>query len=589
MLRELLSRIRWGLPLLLALAVVACSAPPGPARPPGGGDTPGSGGQQSGRSKTITVGFTAGVQAMSIMGATTTSGGWQSLNEIHSNGLVTSDTSSRRAVPRLASQVPTLDDGTIALLPDGRMRVTYHLRNDVTWQDGVPFTAQDLVFSYQLNSDPGIPSIQRDAINQMDSAEAPDDYTFVITFKSPYYIGGTLGIRPFWPHPKHLVGPAFESYQVSKNADDVINLPYWSSEYVHLGPFRVTSFDPGEGLVLQAYDRYFLGRPKVDTVRLRSFNDQNTLFSNLLAGSVDIFPDIALSAELGYQLKGIWEGNGQGTVHARQGITWFLAPQWRPSVQTEPANLDPKVRGALYQALDREALSDALQGGHPELAAWSMLPPGDQFYEVTKDTLRRYAYNPDQARSLLRDAGWTPGSDGILRHSSDGRRFQNSIWTTPGRDREIAAFADYWRRIGLEVEEHGVPAAQVRNLEYRAGYPSWESSAQGSGDAILGRMDPPPASAATRWVGERGGFSDPRAYDLTARYRRSLSEREQAEAMRAINEYVVNELPFLILYYLPDHLGVRKGVNAYGDVEGGAEGARPYGTYTRNAHLWDVQ
>src|SRR5262249_53314975 len=158
----------------------------------------------------------------------------------------------------------------------------------------------------------------------------------------------------------------------SKNADDMINLPYWTSEYVHLGPFRVTSFDPAEGLVLQAYDKYFLGKPKVDVVRLRSFSEQNTLYTNLLSGTVDMFPDIALNAELGYQLKALWEGNAQGVVYARQGITWFLAPQWRPAFQSEPANLDPKVRAALYRALDREALSEALQGGHPELAAWSM-------------------------------------------------------------------------------------------------------------------------------------------------------------------------------------------------------------------------
>jgi peptide/nickel transport system substrate-binding protein len=575
--------------ILLAVTTVACAGPTAPA--PSSGTSNASGQQPAPRSgtKTITIGFTAGVNAMAIMGATTTSGGWQSLNEIHSNGLITSDANNRRPIPRLTTKVPNLDDGTINLLPDGRMRVTYNLRNDVTWQDGQPFTAQDLVFSYRINSDGGLPTIQRDAINQMEAVEATDNSTFVVTFKTPYYIGGTLGLRPFWPHPKHILEPAYEKYLQSKNAEDMINLPYWTSEYVHLGPFRVTTFDPAEGLVLQAYDKYFLGKPKVDVVRLRSFNDQNTMYTNLLSGTVDMFPDIALNAELGYQLKGLWERNGQGVVYARQGITWFLAPQWRPAFQSEPANLDPKVRAALYRALDREALSEALQGGHPELAAWSMLPPGHQFYDSTKDSLKQYAFNPEQAKSELAGLGWTPGPDGILRNSADGRRYHNALWTTPGREREIAAYAAYWRQIGIEVDELGVPAAQVRNLEYRASYPSWESSAQGAGDAILGRMDPPAASAATRWVGERGGFEDPRAYDLIAKYRRSLSDRDQAQAMKAISDYVTAELPFLILYFLPDHLGVRKGVRAYDDVEGGAEGAQAYGTYTRNAHLWDVQ
>ncbi|MPZ14879.1 MAG: hypothetical protein GEU73_10745 [Chloroflexi bacterium] len=588
MFRPQLMRRLTGLPIVLTVILVACVAP-SPATP-GSGATGGQApGRQPGALKTITLGFTAGVQAMSIMGSGTTSGGWQSLNEIHSNGLVTSDVNSRRPIPRLAARLPSLDDGTIALLPDGRMRVTYPLRTDVTWQDGERFTAQDLDFSYRLNNDAGLPSLQRDVIGQVESAEAPDDATFVLNFKGPHYVGGTLGLRPFWPQPQHILGPAFERYLDSKDPGDVVDHPYWTREYVHLGPFRLTEFDPGEGLTLQAYDQYFLGRPKVDMIELRSFSDQNTLFSNLLSGTVDGFPDIALSAELGFQLKERWESSGEGAVHMKPGITWFLAPQWRPDVQTEPANLDRRVRAALYHALDREALSEGLQGGHSELAAWSLLPPGDQFYDATRDALRPYAYDPGRAQAILREAGWTPGSDGILRHSSDGRTYRNAIWTTPGRDREIAAFAAYWRQIGIEMEELTLGAAQVRDLEYRAQYPSWESSARGSSDAILGRMDPPPASAATRWVGERGGFEDQRAYDLNARYRASLSATDQARAMKAVSDYVASELPFLILYYVPDHVGIRNGIKAFADTDGGAEGARPFGTYTRNAHLWEVE
>ena len=58
--------------------------------------------------------------------------------------------------------------------------------------------------------------------------------------------------------------------------------------------------------------------------------------------------------------------------------------------------------------------------------------------------------------------------------------------------------------------------------------------------------------------------------------------------MKAVGDYVASELPFLILFYLPDHLGVRAGVKALDDSDGGAEGAQPYGTYTRNALLWDM-
>lgn len=566
----------------LALALTATACVGAPASPSSGGAQEG---QRPARTKTITVGITGMQQAMGIMGATTTSGGWHSMNEIHSNALTTTDFASRRPIGRLAEKAPSLEDGSISLLPDGRMRVVFNLRRGITWQDGAPFTADDLLFSYKLNSDRGVPSAQRDSITFMQAVEAPDQHTFVIYYKSVYFLGGMLGLREFWPHPQHILGDPHARYLATGDSDELVNLRYWTTDYVHLGPFRLTSFDPGEGTVYHAYDGYFLGRPKVDVIRVRSFPDPNGLFSNLLAGAVDISADSALSTELGFQLKDRWEGNGEGTVYVLQGFTRFVAPQWRPAVQMEAAIFDVRVRAALFHAIDRDSLSER------EQAAWSLLPPGDRLYEATKDGFRRYPYDPDRARAILREGGWVPASDGVLRNSVDGRRFRSSIWNTPGgRSWETPVYADYWRRIGLDVEEFTIPAARSRDSEFRASYPGWEASSSGQGDGILGRIDWPPASAQNRWLGERGGYEDPRGWALLDRYRSSLSERDQLQAMKAISDYVVAELPFLATYYTADHIGVRKGIKALDDVEGGAiASSPPFGTYTRNAHLWDVQ
>lgn len=571
--------LRLPLILLLAMLLAACGGPAGPAA---SGRSEGRPAPQ--RTKSITIGVTGGVQAMSVVGSSTTSGGWHSVNDVHSSGLTTTDFKSRRVVGRLAENAPTLEDGSVSLLPDGRMRVVFRLRDRITWQDGTPFSADDLVFSHAFHSDRGVPSFQRAALDLMDSVEAPDGRTFVVYYKTPYYLGAALAVREFWPMPRHILGEPYERFQATRNVDEILGLPYWTSDYVHLGPFRLISFDPGEGTVYQAYEGYFLGKPKLDIIRVRTFEDPNTLFTNLLAGTVDILMDTALSTELGFQLKDRWDAAGDGTVYARGGSTRFLALQWRPSVQVEPSNLDPRVRGALYQAIDREALVQR------ELPAWSLLAPGDLYYEATKDALRVYPFDPERSKSILRDAGWTPGPDGALRHAVDGRRFRQAIWTTVGaRHWEMSVYGDYWRRIGLEVEEYTIPSAQVRNLEFRAHFPAWEASSAGQGDAILSRISEPPATAQSRWVGERGGYENPRALELVTRYRTSLSERDQFEAMRGISDFVVAELPLLAFYYTVDLIGARKGVRALDDVEGGAvPAAPPFGTYTRNAHLWDL-
>jgi peptide/nickel transport system substrate-binding protein len=576
--------------LLLCLALLtACAAPPTTDRPAAGTSENSSRPSGPRQTKTLTIGITSTITAFAMAGGTTTAGGWQSLNEIHSNALVTSDAQSRAPVGRLAERVPSFEDGSMVLLPDGRLRASYALRKGVTWHDGTPFTAADLMFAYQVYMDAGLPAVDRKVQPWMESVEAPDDYTFVINYKGPYYQADSLGPRLFWIHPRHLLQESYEKYRQGGDANEFLNQPYWTTNYVHLGPFRLSKFDPGEGLTFEAYDGYFLGRPKIDLIQLRTFGNENALFASLLAGAVDVVPDLVLGPELGFQLKEQWEKASppQGSVHLVTGYTRYVVPQWRPNVQKEQAILDPQVRKALYYALDRDALSDALQAGHPELAAYTLLPPGERMHNAIKDALAVYRYDEGRARATFEQAGWTMGADRTLRNNVDGRRFTTQISNTPGGERELAAVADYWRRAGLEVEELPIPSAQTRNNEYRASYPGFEISAN-YGDSILNRLQGPAASAADRWTGNRGGYEDPRAQRLLTAYYGSASQQEQTAATRALSDFEVANLPLMPLYYDADSISVRAGVKAMEDWPGGAGAGSPYGTYTRNAHMWEM-
>jgi ABC-type transport system substrate-binding protein len=438
------------------------------------------------------------------------------------------------------------------------------------------------VFSFRF-AEAGLSTQKHEALNYLVSVEASDEYTAVFYFKSPYYLGGSLGVRSFWPIPQHIMqGPA-ERYLESKNPDEVLNHRYWTSEYIHLGAFRLTNFDPAEGTDYRAYEGYFLGRPKADVIKVRTFSDLNALFANLLSGTVDLLMDTALNTELGDQLKTRWDESKDGTVIVRPGGSYMLAMQWRPQFQAEPGNFDPRVRAALYQAVDRENLSRL------DLPAWHLIPPGYDLHEATRDGFRPFAYDPDRAKARLLDAGWIAGPDGAIRSAAEGRRMHQVVSATPGRDWEIAAYADYWRRIGIETEEVNVPAAQVRNDELRAQFRGWEATSSGAGDSVLGRITGPAATAENRWSGERGGYEDPRAQQLLGRYRTSTSQSEHLQSMRALNDFIVTELPILIFYYKTDHVATRKGFKAFDDVAGGLQAGQPFGTYSRNAYLWDVE
>src|SRR5207249_692675 len=115
--------------------------------------------------------------------------------------------------------------------------------------------------------------------------------TFVVNYRAPYYLAAELGPHAFWPLPRHLLEDSYNRYRANGDMTELQNLPYWTSEYVHLGAFRLGRLEPGEGATFIAYDRYFLGRPKIDEIRVRVLADANTLFANLLAGEIDAVPN----------------------------------------------------------------------------------------------------------------------------------------------------------------------------------------------------------------------------------------------------------------------------------------------------------
>jgi len=580
---------RIGLFIVMAVLLSACAGPTSTSPSPQTGD--GQTGQSAApaRPKSLTIGVTGSVPAVSIAGGSSPVGGWVALTEMHTDGLITAEANAHKPIGRLAERVPSLDDGTISLLPDGRMRVEFKLRSGVTWQDGVPFTAQDLAFSYQMGGPEGLPTSTNDAMRVISSVEAVDPLTFVIYYKQAYNLGAALGPIMYWPLPEHLLADTYARFATSKNTNDILQDPYWTSGYVSTGAYRLTQFDPGAGMEFQAYDDYYLGRPKIDFIHVRIFNDDTTLLANVLSGAVDLTPELALRQGTGVPLQNTWKANGDGTVFVSDNAIRYLEPQFRPSTQMEQAVLDPRVRTALFYALDIDALSDAVNGGNPQLAAWSILPKSDPLYEITKDTLRPFAYNPDRSKALLRELGWTQGGDGTLRNNADGRAFRSSIWASLGADEEIAAYASYFRKIGLEVEEHISSPAESRDESARAQYPGFDIF---SGE-ITNWIGQVAASPATRWVGNRNGYEDPQGQRLAAGFRNALAPADRAQSMKAINDYVISQMLVLPTYYQAVWMAARKGVKAYDDLSGGYGahvGANGFwGSFYRNAYLWDIQ
>jgi peptide/nickel transport system substrate-binding protein len=272
--------------------------------------------------------------------------------------------------PFLAETVPSLENGLWTLLPDGRMETIWRIRPGALWHDGMPVTTDDLLFSLTLGRDPELSAFSSTAYGSIAEATRVDDATLLVTWKEPYIDADALfDFQPQSVLPWHRLERAY-----LEDKSGLLDLPYWTHEYVGSGPYRINEWSPGLGVVLEANREYVLGRPKITQIEVRFIPDGNALAANLLAGVVDIAS--LGSADLGLQLRDQWH---EGSITFSPSGSWIaMYPQF---VNPQPAVVaDVRFRRALISAIDRQEIVDTLIAGLSPVAH-SILSPGQPRYE----------------------------------------------------------------------------------------------------------------------------------------------------------------------------------------------------------------
>jgi peptide/nickel transport system substrate-binding protein len=561
----------------LLLALIGC----GPAAPPGQAPGEAAGAAQPPEPRTtITVAALNSIKGFGPWNLGTTGGGAASLGEIHSNGLVTNDFHGGIEA-RLAARLPSFADGTMAVLPDGRLRATWHLRPNVRWHDGVPFTSADVVAGWLIASHPEIPVPASTATAQIAEIEAPEPLVAVITWKTTFYLSLALGVTDLWPLPAHLLA---EPFQADKEA--FLNHPYWTTAYVHVGAFRVVDFGLGETVVLERFEDYFLGRPKVSRIVIRIIPDENTLLTNLKAGAIDIATEATLDADVLADLRDEWRRTDGGIVVQREGNWRIITTQFSPDFVRPPELArDVRVRRGLYLALDRDAIREVLLPGFADTEGNTFLVKNDPRSAIVGKPFARYRYDPARAAQELEQAGWRRNAAGRVLNAA-GEAVQIPLRTTAGSEREQSIIAQYWREIGLDVAQETVPGSLISNREYRAKYPGLELTANNNGDSVFrlfdGRLA---ATAQNRYQGRnRGSYVNPALDRLMDRLYATIDERDQGLILKEMGEIIVEDMPAMPIYFGVSLAAIRKGVRALAEDFAGT--TRP-GLISRNAHLWE--
>lgn len=312
---------------------------------------------------------------------------------------------------------------------DGK-QITFHLRKDVKWHDGMPFTARDVEFTYKFMIDDKTPTAYDADFRLVKSFEVLDTYTVRVTYDEPFapaLISWSMAVLP-----AHLL-----------EGEDVTKSPLLRSP-IGTGPYKFLEWKAGESITLKANEDYYKGRPYIDRRITRIIPDTATTFLELLNGAVDMMGLTPL------QWTKQTESNPRFTEqYDKYKYLSFGYSYVAYNHAKEPFN-DKRVRQALTYATPKEDIVKGILFGLG-IPATGPYKPGTIWYN---DNVRKFDYSIEKSKAMFAEAGWTDtDGDGIL--DKDGKKLEFELMTNQGntiRTQICEILQQSWQKVGVKVE-----------------------------------------------------------------------------------------------------------------------------------------
>lgn len=316
------------------------------------------------------------------------------------------------------------------------LQITFYLKKGVKWHDGVEFTSDDVVFTYQSVTNPNIPTPYSSIYGPVKNIEAIDKYTIRISYKEPY-------------------APALESWGMGIIPKHVLNgkdltSPEVNRHPIGTGPYKLKEWVTGQKIVLEAFDNYFEGRPNIDKFIARIIPDTSTMFLELKFGGIDFMgltpPQYKLQAHNDFFKKYF-----QKFRYPSFGYTYLGYNLLNPMFS------DKKVRQAIAYAINKKEIIEGVLMGYG-MPCTGPFPPESWAYNPR---VSDYEYNQEKAIKLLSDAGWKKNRNGILE--KDGRIFSFTVLVNQGNQARLMTaqiIKEQLKKIGIEMN--------IKVLEWQA-------------------------------------------------------------------------------------------------------------------------
>jgi len=355
-------------------------------------------------------------------------------------------------LPVLAAEVPSPGNGGVSA--DGKV-VTWKLKQGVTWHDGKPFSADDVVFNWEYARDPAtaasLISVYKDI-----QVEKVDAHTVRVIFAkaTPFWAEPFVGTNGMMI-PKHLFAP----YIGAKSREAPMNMAP-----VGTGPYKFVDFKPGDMLRGALNPNYHQpNRPYFDAIEMKGGGDAiGAARAVLQTGEYDYAWNLQVEDEI---LKRL-EASGKGRVRIVAGGNiefimlnstdpWTEVDGERASIKSKhPAFQDKAVREAMGLLVDRKGVQDFIYG-RTGVATANFLNNPERFRSKTT----KFEFNVDKANQVLDAAGWKKGADGIRAKGNVKLKFVYQTSVNQPRQKTQAIVKDACTKAGIDLELKSVTAA----------------------------------------------------------------------------------------------------------------------------------
>lgn len=349
---------------------------------------------------------------------------------------------------------------------------TFKIKQGIHWQNGTELTVEDWKFALEVIANPDYTGPRYYSVEMIQGAEAYhngkakeisgiqiiDPYTMKITVTA----ARVNTIDNLWAYPMNKSYFAGVAVKDMPSSDQVRKAP------IGIGPFKVKHIQPGEFVELTRFDDYYKGKPLLDGVLYKVFDDK--LIASLFEqGRIDIEQAPRDAYE---SLKKLDNITLMQTPDLSFEYIGFKFGHWDSKtgqiVMDNPKFSDKRLRQAMYYALDRQGIIDAFSYGLGKLSETPI--SSKSWAKIPEDQINRYPYDPEKAKRLLDEAGYKDTDGDGLREDPKGAKFvihfDGMVGGTNDEPRTEAILQN-WRDVGLDVKLNG-GALKEMNTFYTA-------------------------------------------------------------------------------------------------------------------------